>query len=360
MALVIAAGIVCGGFLAAAARDGTFALDFRHAFLPAADRIVHGESPYPSALSAAALSAGHAFVYPPLSAEVLIPLTWVPRGVATALFTLALALALVATLRLVGVRDIRCYAAAFLWGPTLAALQTANLTLLLALATAGAWRLRDNRHGGPACTALAMAPKLLAWPLLAWAGGARRTGLAFRSLCAALFLTFLTWAAIGLTGLTSYPHVVHQVTRIESPGSYSVYALAREIGCGSTAADIVWLTTATALLVATVFVSRKDERRGFVLAVAASLAFAPIIWLHYFALLLVPLAIARPRFDAAWLLPVALLGASGTGNGGVIRTIMTLIVAATVVAASLAPNIGARELIHAARARLRTTIVRSA
>ena len=51
---------------------------------------------------------------------------------------------------------------------------------------------------------------------------------------------------------------------------------------------------------------RADDVRAFTCAVAATLALSPIVWLHYLVVLLVPLAIARPRFSAIWLLPILL------------------------------------------------------
>ena len=43
----------------------------------------------------------------------------------------------------------------------------------------------------------------------------------------------------------------------------------------------------------------------------AALLLAPTLSLHYAALLLVPLAIARPTFGAAWLLPLLLWAVGG-------------------------------------------------
>ena len=51
---------------------------------------------------------------------------------------------------------------------------------------------------------------------------------------------------------------------------------------------------------------RGDDVRSFTCFVAATLALSPIVWLHYLVALLVPLAIARPRFSVIWLLPVLL------------------------------------------------------
>ena len=69
---------------------------------------------------------------------------------------------------------------------------------------------------------------------------------------------------------------------------------------GAHVAWALWLAAGLAVLMAGVVVSlRGDERRGFALLIAASLLLTPIVWLHYFAMLLVPLAIARPRFDSS-------------------------------------------------------------
>src|SRR6185369_3496190 len=52
----------------------------------------------------------------------------------------------------------------------------------------------------------------------------------------------------------------------------------------------------------------REGRRGFderslALALAAALVLSPIVWLHYFVLLLVPIALARRTFGAIWLIP---------------------------------------------------------
>src|SRR5215475_3899229 len=67
--------------LVTAALGGRFALDFRHAFLPAAHAVLHGATPY-AAVGSRAVAQGTAFLYPPLSAYLLAPLTLVPTSVA--------------------------------------------------------------------------------------------------------------------------------------------------------------------------------------------------------------------------------------------------------------------------------------
>src|SRR5207237_9202402 len=48
------------------------------------------------------------------------------------------------------------------------------------------------------------------------------------------------------------------------------------------------------------------RRRSFTLALAASLLISPIVWLHYFTLLLVPLAIRSKSLGWLWLAPLSL------------------------------------------------------
>ena len=52
----------------------------------------------------------------------------------------------------------------------------------------------------------------------------------------------------------------------------------------------------------------ERDRLALTAAIAASLALTPILWIHYLVLLIVPLALARPRFAPLWL--VALVPAA--------------------------------------------------
>ena len=48
------------------------------------------------------------------------------------------------------------------------------------------------------------------------------------------------------------------------------------------------------------------DLRVFAILIGASVLASPMVWPHYVALLLVPLAIARPRMGGAWFLAYAL------------------------------------------------------
>jgi hypothetical protein len=49
---------------------------------------------------------------------------------------------------------------------------------------------------------------------------------------------------------------------------------------------------------------RGGERRALAIAVVLMLVASPMVWMHYFALLLVPLALARPRLSRVWAVPL--------------------------------------------------------
>jgi hypothetical protein len=327
--------LVSVSFLAQAGRNGDFAIDLRHAFLPAASRVLHGDSPFP-APDDPVVEAREAYAYPPLTAVALAPVSGAPRLALEIAIVALLAAALIATLWLLEVRDVRCYAAALVWGPVLAALQTANLTLLLGLGLALVWRWRDRAGRGSAATALALAPKIFLWPVAVWGLATRRFRAMVTGLALALAVTAVTWAVIGFAGLREYPRLARNLSRAEQDDAVTVYALARALGLGGGPAWGLWALAGVSVLAACVLAARTGrERSAFALAIAASLLLTPIVWLHYFAILVVPLAIARPVFDASWLLPVVLMGASGTGNGGVAKTVVVLAVSIATVWASL-------------------------
>ncbi len=80
---------------------------------------------------------------------------------------------------------------------------------------------------------------------------------------------------------------------------------------------------------------RGDERSAFLVAIAAALALSPIVWLHYFALLLVVVAVARPTLGLLWFVPLAMVVTPGSGEPTPFETAWTLGVAAAVVALAL-------------------------
>jgi Glycosyltransferase family 87 len=218
----------------------------------------------------------------------------------------------------------------------LSALQTGNVTIPLALGAALVWRLRDRAIAGGAALGVSLAAKFILWPLLIWVAVKGRLRFVTVSLAVGFITVAATWAAIGFDGLRRYPDLLRRIQELEEPETYTLYALALDLGAPSALARLLGLAVACAVLVAVVvFARRDDDRRAFVLAMAAVLAFSPIVWLHYFALLLVAVAVAQPRLGAAWFAPLAMYFATGTFNGTTFQTTITLVAAVMTVVIAL-------------------------
>jgi hypothetical protein len=238
----------------------------------------------------------------------------------------------VGVLALLGIRDWRCYGLVLLWPPVIAAVQTGNITIPLALGAALVWRFRDRAHISAAGLGITLAAKLILWPLLLWLGATRRLATALLAVLVGISVLLVTWAAIAFAGIRDYPDLLRRIQELEEAQGYTVYALAVDVGASPGAARILGAALAAALLGAVVILGRRgDERRAFVLALAAVLACSPIVWLHYFAILLVAVAIAQPTLGPAWFAPLAMYVSTGTHNGNTFQTAMTIAAAAITV-----------------------------
>ena len=58
------------------------------------------------------------------------------------------------------------------------------------------------------------------------------------------------------------------------------------------------------LIVAAARTARTSERDAMILVLAAALVITPILWIHYFVLLLLPLALTHPRLSPLWFVPL--------------------------------------------------------
>ena len=309
-----------------------------HAYTGAADAILHGNSPYPK-LDDPALARGEAYVYPPLVAMVSIPLTLVPIGVAEVVVMCLLAVVVVATLAAVGVTDWRCYGLVFLWPPVLSAIQVGNVTLVMALAAALVWRFRDRERAAGLALGVSLAAKLYLWPLGVWMVVTRRVRTVVWAAASAVTVLAVTWGAIGFTGLVGYPSLLERLSGFMDDYAFSAYAIALDLGVPSAPAKALWLGVAVAVLACSVVLARRGNDAGaFVVAVAAVIAFSPIVWHHYFALLLVVAAVGSSRLGLVWFAPLLMYATldgrvvAVIGNGTTLQTTATLAVAGLTVA----------------------------
>lgn len=296
---------------------GNFAIDFQQTLLPAAEKLSHGHSPYP------------AYGYPPLVAFGLVPFAFLPS--AQVFFVALLVVSVPVALWLLDVRDWRSYAAAFLWAPTFHAVQTANVSIVLLLGFAVCWRFRDRPAVVTAAGGLTIAAKIICWPLAFWLTATRRYRGAAGAVVASLALTFGLWATLGFSGLWRYPSNLDRLSSQVSPDSYTVKALAGDVGAPLAVGRALGALLAIVVVVLCVSSGRRGhDRRSFSYAVLATIVASPIVWLHSFVLLLAVVALYRPRFSGIWLLPAALWLASGNGNGTPWQTALVLGVAAAV------------------------------
>jgi hypothetical protein len=265
--------------------------------------VLNGLSPYPPA-DLAALVGRRTFVYPPVMLWIGAPFTVLPHDVARVLFGVVCALVVAGALRLLGVRDHRCYVCVLLSVPVVQGLAVGNPTLLLALPLAVAWRYRDR----PWVTAIAVAclvgVKPVLWPLGLWLLATRRFGTAILAVLVTLYTVFGTWAAIEFRGMTAYPELVRLIgEKTAGPRGSSITTFAEGIGLGHSPGRVLQLACGVALLACVVAVARRadGDRRAFSLAVVAALVLSPVFWLHYLVLVLVLLAIAHPHYGWQWL-----------------------------------------------------------
>jgi hypothetical protein len=309
--------------LVGATGSGRLAADFHASYLDAAESVRENGTPWST-------DSEFPYWYPPLLAELVVPLTFVPQHIAVLIAFAASLAALLGAVYLVGVRDIRCYAAVLIWAPGWNSLELANVTVASVLAAALVWRYRDTTWTAPAALGGAMALKLLLWPLLVWFAATERARSALVALGIGAGLTFVGWAAIGFTGLTSY------ADRLEAAPyarSYSFLGMAAALDLSPTIGRLAMLVCGGALLGAVVHFGRKgDEVQAYTCAIVAALAFAPVVWLHYLVLLVVPLANSRPRFSAIWLLPIVLWVCPRDGHGEGIQPFLPAVVVVVILA----------------------------
>jgi hypothetical protein len=311
-------------------------VDFHTNYYYAASAIRAGESFY---------SVDSYYVYSPVVAVVSLPWTLLSVGVAESIFQLLLTAVFVGTLATLGVRDWRCYGLAFLWPPVTDAISTGNVSIFLGFAAALAWRFRDSPRAAGVSVGIGIAAKFFLAPLALWLASTRRLGAALVSLAVAVAAVLASWFLVDFRGFTEYPDVLRRVSERFGDHGYTLYALGLDLDLSSSLARGLWLALAVMLFAATtVFGNRGDDQRAFVLALAAAIALSPIVWLHYFVLLLVIVAVVQPRLGLLWFigLPLNLFVTTGTYNGTTLQTVAVLVAAASTVVLALCPVAFAR------------------
>jgi Glycosyltransferase family 87 len=335
LAAFVIVPVLLTAFLVRVAVSGHFfAVDFGAGPWVAGGRVFDGLSPYVGP-HASALAHGSPFVYPALSAVLLAPFSLISHGLAEAIFTALSMAAVLLTLRAVNVRDWRVYGLVFLWPPVISGWQTANLTLLIGLGIALAWRHREHPVVAGGLIALLISVKVFVWPLALWLLATRRYAALGYAAALGLVMNLIAWAVLGFDQIGVYARLISVLTRIQERRGYSLLALGLGHGLSRTFAYGLALGVAAAAGVGCVALGRRgSDRPAFALSIATCLLATPIIWLHYFALLLVPLALARPRLAPIWFAPL-LLVAFPASEPRPWQIVATLIVGGALTAVSM-------------------------
>jgi hypothetical protein len=340
--LVCAAAVLLVGLFAAFGSED-LGWDARSAYLPAAESILDGDSPYPEPESDT-LREERGYVYPPHIALLHVPLTVVPDDVAALLAVLVSLGSLIGALAVLGVRDARCYAAVLVSAPAWNVLEMANVSGLLVFAGALTWRYRDSAFRLGLVLGLAVGAKLFLWPLLVWTAATRRFRATATALVVGVVGIVVAWGVIGFEGLRGYPELLRALSSLQADNSYSLIGVAAGLGLDPTVGRIAAVAVGGVLLAATIKLGREgDDFSAFACTIAAALVLSPVLWLHYLAILFVPLAISRPRFSALWLLPTVLWLCPRAGNGELLQTVLpVLVVLALTWAVVAGPHPGRR------------------
>ena len=280
--------------------------DFRGTLWEPARALLDGTPIYPVP-EREAVAVGNPAVYPPVFILASVPLALLPAATASWLWLFVLAAGVLASMRILGVRDWRCLVLAVTSPVVVHGLFYGNLTVLLVLPLALAWRYRDRARVAGLAVGVALAAKLFVWPLVVWLLLTRRFRAAAWAVGSAAVLVLGAWALIGFEGFRDYPKLLRVVQDVYAVRSVSLSTVAGALGASVSAAVAVSAAAGLVCLgVAAWLVRAGTTATGAPSPSSSRHASSPrrSSWPNYAALLLVPIAITWPRLAPA--------GSSGT------------------------------------------------
>lgn len=275
-------------------------IDFTQEFWVASHRVLHGGNPY--TWSRYQIDNGVSFPYLAPTALVLMPFALVSPGTGILLVIATSMLALFGTLRALGVRDWRLYLVVLLWWPVASIWQTGNVTLLLGLGLAFIWRYRERPMVAGLLSAAIISLKPFVWPVVLWLVFTRRCRAFGWTVIWGLAINAVAWGVVGYGRIGEYLQLSATVTSTLKQNGYGLIALLAHPGAPIWAGEALMAVVVVSLVIACLRAgSRRNDRLALLLCVLLMLAATPLLWNHYFALLIVPLAIYRPRVSFEWL-----------------------------------------------------------
>jgi hypothetical protein len=311
-------GIALGGLLVLGfalwmwiGRAAGWGFDFR-AYYDAAQRLAATGTPYQAATLGGPFEPGSSglYLYSPLPAILMLPLSALSLDVATILWLVLRLLLLAVTCALMPVqRPLRLATlgiAAMSW-PVLYDLNLGNVSLAITFLSVVGWRTLDRPVGSLAfAVAMMVRPTmalLAAWQLLR--GAWRPLGM---TVAALVVLVLLTLPFVGIGGWADYVTLLRNVQA--ATGAASTVDLASAVlrlGGPAWAAPLALLLGYLAAAAAVVLSLRRDRELSYVVTVTATLLLSPLLWEHYLTQLLLPAAFLASR-GRIWGLGLPLLG----------------------------------------------------
>jgi len=305
MTLALGPILVTGWFVYWMYTTGNVSVDFRDSFWVAGWRTLHGLDPY--TWTHAQIAGGVSFPYPAVTALLLAPfglLSSLPESIAiTAIGVCAAPL----TLWILRIRDWRVYGAVALWAPVVIGWLSANFTLPLVVGVASLWRFRDRPWVAGAIIACLVSIKPNMAPLWVWLLLTRRWRAAAIGAGIGTLVSAAAWTVLGWHELSQWLSLLSLQSRLRDSVGYSLVALATHLGLGRTVGVAVIFVLALGLCAfAVVSLKRKRGQHVFAAAVLLTIVISPQVDVHYFAFLVVPLALTRTRLSWPWLVPLVL------------------------------------------------------
>ncbi|CAN5727738.1 hypothetical protein BH23CHL7_BH23CHL7_02310 [soil metagenome] len=273
--------------------------DFR-AYYSAAERLITSGTPYQEATLGGPFRPGPGglYLYSPLLAVLLQPLTALPFADATWLWLgLRLALLVAACALMPVALPVRLAALglAGLITPTLDDLNLGNVSLIVTALSVVAWRSLDRPVGAMAAAAAVLLRPTMGLLLLWWAIRGRLPSLSV-AIISLVGLGALTLPFVGTGGWLDYLTVLRNTSDVTGVyRNFDIGSLALNLGASPVVAGAA-IALAGGLAITAVLVSlRRDRELSFVVVIGASLVLSPLLWNHYLTQLLIPAAFLASR-----------------------------------------------------------------
>lgn len=318
------------------------ASDFHTSYYPAVRRMLYGGDPY--AATRLQIAHGTAFPYPPVAAVVLAPFALLGQSVSDHIYLLLCVVLVPASVWAVGTRDPRTYAIPLLWLPAVVGWEGGNVSVPLTFLVALAWRYRNRAATLGLIVALVVSLKAFAWPLGLWLLATRRWRASLWALASGAALNLVAAAIVGFGRIDEFLHLSGRAVASEWRTGYSMLACASHLGLGRSDGELLLLAVSTVGIIAVIHrgLVRRQEREAMALAVALMLLASPVVWSHYFVLLVVPIGLTHRQPGPLWLAPVAMWVCPVTTPAGWQLALAWIVVAGCLVQALRGGQAGPR------------------